>query len=343
VYSTRKNPHKMATVDRVLALSMRPKLLEDFVGQDDLLETLKKQFSTGRIPHFYLIHGPVGSGKTSLARILALALQKNNHLTLSSDDWLSYKRLDINEINAANKNGIDDIRGIVDTMKYQPIMPSRVKVVIMDEAHQLTAAAQNALITETEDVAKHVYYIFCTSNVGKIIPALQRRAYMITPKPLGEEESNALLKRAAEFVDFTEDLDPLQEAINIASLSSPGLILQAAEKFFSGIPPNESVFHCEGSKVDTMKICRTVASGSWKETSEAIKGMTKTDIPMVRNCLMGYLKTMLIKSTGNKALVVAKAIKNVADNSAFEQDQCLPSFLAGVCIACEHIASGSKK
>ena len=331
------------STDRVLALSMRPKLLEDFVGQDDLLETLKKQFSTGRIPHFYLIHGPVGSGKTSLARILAMALQKGNNLSLAPDDWMNYKRLDINEINAANKNGIDDIRSIVETMRYQPIMPSRVKVVIMDEAHQLTVAAQNALITETEDVAKHVYYIFCTSNVGKIIPALQRRAYMITPKPLGEEESIELLKKAAEFVGFNEDdIAPLHEAIGMASLTSPGLILQAAEKFFSGIPPNESVFHCEGCKVDTMQICRTVASGSWKETSNVIKGMTKTDIPMVRNCLMGYLKTMLIKNTGNKALVVAKAIKNIADNSAFEQDQCLPSFLASVCIACEHIASGIK-
>lgn len=332
----------MAT-DRVLALSMRPKLLEDFVGQDDLLETLRKQFSTGRIPHFYLIHGPVGSGKTSMARILALALQRNNNLELSTDDWTNFKRLDINEINAANKNGIDDIRAIVDTMKYQPILPSKAKVVIMDEAHQLTIAAQNALITETEDVAKHVYYIFCTSNVGKIIPALQRRAYMITPRPLGEDESLALLQKAAQFVGYDQDLCPLHEAVGMASLTSPGLILQAAEKYFSGIPSNESVFQCEGSKVDTMKICRTVASGSWKETSEAIKGMSKTDIPMVRNCLMGYLKTMLIKSSGNKALVVAKAIKNIADNSAFEQDQCLPSFLASVCIACEHIASGIKK
>lgn len=328
--------------DRVLALSLRPKLLEDFVGQDDLLDTLKKQFGTGRIPHFYLIHGPVGSGKTSMARILALSLQKGNNLELSAEDWQNYKRLDINEINAANKNGIDDIRAIVDTMKYQPIMPSRVKVVIMDEAHQLTAAAQNALITETEDVAKHVYYIFCTSNVSKIIPALQRRAYMITPRPLGDDESMVLLKKAAEFVKYEEDLAPLHEAIGMASLTSPGLILQAAEKYFSGIASNESVFQCEGSKVDTMKICRTVASGSWKDTSEAIKGMSKTDIPMVRNCVMGYLKTVLIKSSGNKALVVAKAIKNIADNSAFEQDQCLPSFLASVCIACEHIASIKK-
>jgi DNA polymerase-3 subunit gamma/tau len=330
-------------VDRVLALSMRPKFVEDFVGQDEVVATLKKQFDTERIPHFYIIHGPVGSGKTSLARILSLALQRGNKLELTAEDWQGYKRYDINEINAANKNGIDDIRAIVDTMKYQPMMPSKAKVVIMDEAHQLTTAAQNALITETEDVAKHVFYIFCTSNVGKIIPALQRRAYMVMPKPLGEEEAMRLLTKAAGFVGFEEDLSALGESIQMASITSPGLILQAAEKFFSGIPPNESVYNCDGSKVDTMKVCRSVAAGSWKDTAENVKGITKTDVIMVRNCLMGYLKTMLLKSTGNKALVVAKAIRNISDGASSTDDmQCLPSFLASVCIACEHIASGIK-
>jgi DNA polymerase III delta prime subunit len=330
------------STDRVLALSMRPKLLEDFVGQDALLETLQNQFTTGRIPHFYLIHGPIGSGKTSLARILALALQKDSRLVLTSEDWQGFKRYDITEINAANKNGIDDIRAIVDTMKYQPMLPSRVKVVIMDEAHQLTVAAQNALITETEDVAKHVYYIFCTSNVSKIIPALQRRAYLMTPTPLGEDETLVLLQKASEFVGFTESVDPLAESIQMASMTSPGLILQAAEKFFSGIAPNESVFNCDGSKLDTMKICRSVASGSWKETAENMKGIVKTDIIMVKNCVMGYLKTMLLKSSGNKALCVAKAIRNIAEGTTGEDMQCLPSFLASVCIACEHIAAGLK-
>ena len=332
--------------DRVLALSMRPRLLEECVGQDDLTATLQTQFATCRIPHFYIIHGNVGAGKTTFARILALALQlkktdeKTNQLTITPDDWVNYKRYDIQEINAANKNGIDDIRTIVENMKYQPMLPSRSKVVILDEAHQLTTAAQNALITETEDVSKHVFYIFCTSALNKIIPALQRRAYMLSPKPLSVDDTAVLLKKAADCVQFTQDMEPLKEALVMGNVTSPGLILQAAEKFFAGIPPLESVYNCETSKVDTMAICRAVASGSWKETAKILKTMNKADVPMVRNCVMGYLKTILLNSIGTKALVVAKAIKNVADQES--GIDCLPSFMASVCIACEHIKTANK-
>ena len=321
--------------DRVLALSMRPKVLEDCVGQDDFIATLQNQFSTSRIPHFYIIHGPVGAGKTTIARILALAFQLNK-LTLSEEDWTLYKRYDITEINAANKNGIDDVRTIVETMKYKPMSPSRAKVVIMDEAHQLTSAAQNALLTETEDVSSHVYYIFCTSALNKIIPALQRRAYLISPKPLSEEDVSMLLEKAANIVGFTEDIKPLYDALTTSYISSPGLILQAAEKFFSGIPPCESIYNCETTKIDTMAICRSVCSGSWKETAVLIKAITKSDINMVRNCILGYLNKVLLGSVGTKAISAAKAIRNLVDENGSE---CLPAFVASVCIACEHMKS----
>jgi DNA polymerase III delta prime subunit len=329
----------MASIDRVLALSMRPKLLEDLVGQDGITSTLQAQFSTGRIPHFYIIHGPVGAGKTTLARILSLALQldpSEDRLKISERDWQEYKKYDIQEINAANRNGIDDIRSIVEMMKYKPMIPSRAKVVILDEAHQLTTAAQNALITETEDVLHTVYYIFCTSAINKIIPALQRRAYMITPKPLTEDDTLSLLQKAAELIGFDGEVEPIHQALSMNSVTSPGLILQAAEKFFSGIPAYESVFNCESSKVDTMAICRSVATGSWKETSALLKSVTKGDVSMVRNCLLGYLKTVLLKSVGSKAVAIAKAIQNIAE-SASDENICLPAFLSSVCLGCEHI------
>lgn len=327
------------SLDRVLALSMRPKLLEELVGQDGITSTLQAQFETGRIPHFYIIHGPVGAGKTTLARILSLALQmdpSSDRLKICESDWKEYKKYDIQEINAANKNGIDDIRSIVDMMRYKPMIPSRAKVVILDEAHQLTNAAQNALITETEDVPNTVFYIFCTSAINKIIPALQRRAYMISPKPLSDEETLMLLRNAAKLVGFEGEVDNLHEALTTNSVTSPGLILQAAEKFFSGIPAYESVFNCDSSKVDTMQICRTVATGSWKETSALLKHVTKGEVVMVRNCLLGYLKTIMLKSVGSKAVAIANAIKNISE-AGLDESICLPVFLSSVCLACEHI------
>jgi DNA polymerase III delta prime subunit len=328
--------------ERVLALSMRPKSLDELVGQDSMVNTIETQFSTNRIPHFYIISGPIGSGKTTLARILALIVQSYAKTKSISDlPWSDYKNYDIKEINAANKNGIEDIRALVDTMRFMPMPPSNAKVVILDEAHQLTVPAQNALLTEVEDVSKYVYYIFCTSQIKKLIPAIQRRAYIITPNLLSNDDVGELLMKAKNKTSFEGDIEPLQDALKMHDVNSPGLVLQAAEKYFAGIPPHECVL-CSTSnpKLDTMVVCRSVAKGDWKAASAQLVEMTKSDIVMVRNCVLGYLKTMLLKSTGSKAQTIARAIQDITKIEN-EETQCLPTFLAGLCIACERLRTSA--
>lgn len=327
--------------DRVLSLSLRPANLQDYLGQDDLVTLLENQFVSGRIPHFYIIHGPIGSGKTTLARILALALQLDpalgeRRLQPSEADWKSYKKYEIREINAANQNGIDDIRSMVESLRYKPIAPSRARVIIMDEAHQITSAAQNTLLTETEDVASHIYYIFCTSNISKILPALQRRAYIMTPKPLPQSAILELLQKAKETSNASEDIAPLVKALVDNGVTSPGLILQAAEKYFNGLPAEESIFQTDITNLDTMAICRAVVAGSWKDTAKLLKPMVKTDIIMVKNSVLGYLKAVLMNATGNRALALAKAIRSIGDDNGNDN---LPVFLANICVACEFIAA----
>jgi DNA polymerase III delta prime subunit len=327
--------------NRILSLSLRPKNLHEYFGQEDLVTLLENQFNSGRIPHFYILHGHTGSGKTTLARILALALQQDPalgeaRLNLSEDTWKSYKSFEIREINSANQNGIDDIRAIVESMRYKPIPPSRARVLIMDEAHQITSAAQNVLLTETEDVASHVYYIFCTSNISKIIPALQRRAYILSPKPLPNYSIKELLQKAADVSESEEDIAPLHKILVENGVSSPGLILQAAEKYFNGMPPEESVFQTDISNLDTMAICRAIASGSWKDAANFLKSMGKTDIIMVKLAVLGYLKAVLLKASGNRAINLAKAIKSIGDDNGNDS---IPMFLANLCIGCDFIAT----
>ena len=128
----------------MLIHKLRPKNFKEMVGQDSVIEALEKQFESGRIPHFFLISGPSGTGKTTLSRILALKLQNAPEI-----DALS--KYDISEINASDKNGVDDIRDLITNIKYRPLT-SKAKIIIMDEAHQLTTAAQNALLKVTEDI-----------------------------------------------------------------------------------------------------------------------------------------------------------------------------------------------
>lgn len=336
---------------------LRPKKLENVIGQDEIVLSLKKQFDSGRIPHFFIIYGASGTGKTTLSRIIAMMLQKAENM-----DTINYSKYDIKEINAADKNGIDDIRALIDNSVYKPYSPSIAKVVIMDEAHQLTTQAQNTLLKLTEDPPEHMYYIFCTTNLVKIIAALKRRAYIINTKGLKKEDVMKLLKYANGYNLYTQGANKsesredwysieesqkemyikkaetehsvvsLYESLIKYDIDSPGLILQAAEKYFNGSEPDDCIFNTSNDSLDTLKLCNLVSKGDWKGSANILKDAKKEDIIMVRNCVLGYLKTILLKSESEKALNIAKAIKTMSE---YTDD--LPTFLAYVCIGCEYL------
>jgi len=287
---------------RILSLSMRPHTLNDLVGQKEIIESIQSQFESNRIPHFYILSGPSGGGKTTIARILALKLQG-----VGGESFDSYKKYDIREINAANQTGVDDMRVIIESMRYQPISPSKAKVVILDEAHQLSVPAQNVLITETEDVKPHVFYIFCTSIPSKIIDALKRRAFHITPKPMNPEASRELVTQAMKSAEFSGDVSDLLEYLSIEGISSPGLILQACERFFLGLSPSSIA---SSSLFESLSMCRAVANGNWDVTRDLCKNLTRSDVPGLKASICGYLKSILLKTgLGGVGMNLANAIK----------------------------------
>jgi energy-coupling factor transporter ATP-binding protein EcfA2 len=292
----------MLKKQRVLSLSLRPSQLSELIGQDTLVKSIKSQFDSGRIPHFFIISGPPGSGKTTLARIIVNLLNTR----------------DVREINASNKNGIDDIREVIEGMQYLSTTGS-VRVVIFDEAHQITTPAQNALLKETEDTANHVYYIFCTSNISKIIAPLKRRAFILTPEPLKLESVVKLVNHAAKTADFKESTESL---IDHVKDMTPGLILQACERVFCGLPLTEGTL----DSVENLKICRAVATFRWSEISVALKDVTKHDVIGLKASICGYLKTIMLKNPNMK---VAKMI-DLISKSSNEDSVCLPSFIAAI-------------
>jgi hypothetical protein len=156
------------------------------------------------------------------------------------------------------------------------------------------------------------------------------------PKPLPDSAIRDLLVKAAEASSATEEIAPLLKALVDNGVTSPGLILQAAEKYYSGLPALESVFQNDITNLDTMAICRAVASGVWKDTAKLLKPMVKTDIIAVKNSVLGYLKAVLMNATGNRALALAKAIRSIGDDNGNDN---LPVFLANVCVGCEFIAA----
>jgi DNA polymerase-3 subunit gamma/tau len=159
----------------------RPQDFDEVVGQEPVVRTLKNAISSGQIRQAYLFAGPRGTGKTSLARILAKGLNCAQGPTPNPDKTChacvaiaNGSSLDVVEMDAASQRGIDDIREIRERVVLQPA-EGRYKVYILDEAHQLTDAAWNALLKLIEEPPPHLVFVFCTTDLAKVLPTVRSR------------------------------------------------------------------------------------------------------------------------------------------------------------------------
>ena len=159
---------------RVLARKYRPQTFADLIGQDAMVRTLTNAFASGRIAQGFMLTGVRGVGKTTTARLIARALNYGDAPTIDMPAFgphceaiLESRHMDVIEMDAASNTGVDNMREIIDSVRYAPVS-ARYKVYIIDEVHMLSKSAFNALLKTLEEPPPHVKFIFATTEINKV-------------------------------------------------------------------------------------------------------------------------------------------------------------------------------
>ncbi|MDR1488709.1 MAG: DNA polymerase III subunit gamma/tau [Holosporales bacterium] len=291
----------------VLSRKYRPHRLEDLIGQQVLFETLKNCIDSSKIPHAFIFHGIRGIGKTTVARIIARCLNCDTGITSSPCGECKSCRamdidnhLDVMEIDAASRTGVDDIRDIIDSSQYAPVT-GRFKIFIIDEVHMLSKSAFNALLKTLEEPPDHVKFIFATTEINKVPDTVISRCMMFNLRPVSKETIMEHVKKISEFENVTID----NEAAELIATEAEGSvrdslsILQQAMMLAIDKPSitREIVTEMIGGakNSDIEELLNLILSAKTKESLEKSDNLLKNgaDPYMIYKNLQGFLYKMI--------------------------------------------------
>lgn len=293
---------------KALYRTYRPSTFDEVAGQQHIVKTLKNALESGKIAHAYLFCGPRGTGKTSMAKLFAKALNCEEGIGHQCNECSNCRAVldgshpDVVEIDAASNNGVDQVRDLIDKVRYSPIK-GRYKVYIIDEVHMMTPGAFNALLKTLEEPPAHVIFIMATTEPHKILPTIISRCQRFDFAKVSDED---LRKRLVDIL-AKEQVEYEPEALEwIISLADGGVrdalsILDQALAYSSRPLKEKDIEDIFGlaSKEEKIQFLELIAQHQAKEALEKTSQFLEGGVELRRltSDLLDILKDLLIYET----------------------------------------------
>ncbi len=297
----------------VLARKWRPQNFEDVIGQEPVVRTLKNALKKDRVAHAMIFSGVRGVGKTTLARIMAKALNCQTpdieppcNTCDSCHDITSGNAIDLHEIDGASNRGIQEIRELKENIRFFPVR-GRYKIIIIDEVHMLTTEAFNALLKTLEEPPEHVFFMFATTELHKVPITILSRCQRYELKRIPSSQLVAFLKKIAQ----AEQVDISDRAIEMIVREAEGSVrdgLSLLDQIFSfggDQVTDEDVIQVLGL-VDSQVIeqqAKALLSGDPAKSLEILDRSFTAGLDLKRftNDLLSYFRALLICKSGAKS------------------------------------------
>ena len=316
---------------KALYRTYRPSTFEEVAGQQHIVQTIKNALATGKIAHAYLFAGPRGTGKTTMAKLLAKALNCEHGIGCQCNECKNCVAInegthpDVLEIDAASNNSVDEVRDLIDKVKYGTIL-GRYKVYIIDEVHMMTPSAFNALLKTLEEPPEHVIFILATTEPHKILPTILSRCQRYDFSKV----SDADIKERIRVVLDKENITYNDEAVNlIISLADGGMrdALSILDQVlaYSGDQLNVQdvldIFALESTE-EKIELINSIINSDVNDILKRLSSYTErgSDIKRLTNDLLMMLKDVMIYSTSSSSRYLQVLSESQAEDLANKID-----------------------